>query len=315
MILRRLLLALMTLLALPASGLRAAPLEVVASFSILGDLVAQVGGERVAVTALVGPGADAHSYQPRPSDARRLRRAGLVVANGLGFDTWIGRLAASAGYRGQVIVASAGVVPLESMDAHGDGPAHHHDDDAEAAPVDPHAWQDLRNALRYVDNIAEALAEVDPDGATAYRANAADYAQRLTALDATMRETFAAFPEERRKVVSSHDAFGYFGRAYGVRFLAAIGVSNQAEPSASGIALLIRQLRREKVPTVFVESISDGRLVERIRKESGARLGGTLYSDALSGPDGPAPTYLEMMRHNFETLVEGISEGVQPPGR
>lgn len=306
--LRRLLLALTALLALSASGLRAAPLEVVASFSILGDLVAQVGGERVAVTTLVGPGADAHNYQPRPSDARRLRQAKLVVANGLGFDNWIERLAASSGYRGGVVVASAGIVPLET--AH----AHEHDG-GEAGAVDPHAWQDLRNARHYVDNLAAALAAVDPDGAATYRRNAADYGARLAALDASMRETFAALPPERRKVVTSHDAFGYFARAYGLQFLAAVGVSNQAEPSASGIAMLIRQLRRENVPAVFVESIGDARLVERIREESGARLGGTLYSDALSGPDGPAPTYLEMMRHNFETLLDGMAEGARSAGK
>lgn len=318
MILRRLLFAFAMLLALSASGLRAAPLEVVASFSILGDLVAQVGGERVAVTTLVGPGEDAHNYQPRPSDARRLGRAELVVANGLGFDTWIERLATSAGYRGSVVVASAGVVPLQRVDAHRDEAAHDHGNHsrgAQAAAVDPHAWQDLRNAMRYVDNIAAALAAVDPDGATRYRENAADYAKQLAALDATMRETFAVLPAEQRRVVTSHDAFGYFGRAYGLQFVAAVGVSNQAEPSASGIAMLIRQLRRENVPAVFVESISDGRLVERIRKESGAALGGTLYSDALSAPGGPAPTYLDMMRHNFETLVAGISGSTRPAGK
>ncbi len=289
--------------ALAAGALHAAPLEVVASFSILGNLVSEVGGERVAVTTLVGPDADAHNYQPRPSDARRLGAAKLVVANGLGFDGWVERLAKSAGYKGRLLVASTGIEPLANAET--SGHAHDHDEPA----VDPHAWQDVRNVVRYVDNIASALAEADPAGAAAYRANAARYSAELTSLDETIRQTFAAIPRERRKVVSSHDAFGYFGHAYDLRFLAAVGISNQSEPSASGIAQLIRQLRREKVPVVFVESISDPRLVERIRKESGARLGGTLYSDALSGPNGPAPTYIAMMRHNLRTLMEGLEGG------
>ncbi|NMG17330.1 metal ABC transporter substrate-binding protein [Aromatoleum bremense] len=285
-------------LALVSPALRAAPLEVVASFSILGDFVSRVGGERVAVTTLVGAGADAHNYQPRPSDARRLGNARLIVANGLGFDEWIQRLAQSAGYQGTVLIASAGIRPLAEEDEHG----HAHE-----GAVDPHAWQDVSNAIRYVANIAEALIRTDPAGAAVYRQNAARYTAELEALDATIRRTLATVPTERRKVVSSHDAFGYFSHAYDVRFLAAAGISTQSEPSASGIAQLIRQLRREKPPAVFVESISDPRLAERISHESGARLGGTLYSDALSNADGPAPTYLDMMRHNLKTLMEGLT--------
>ncbi|CAI07106.1 ABC transporter, periplasmic binding protein precursor [Aromatoleum aromaticum EbN1] len=285
-------------LALAAPALRAAPLEVVASFSILGDFVTRVGGERVAVTTLVGAGADAHNYQPRPSDARRLGNARLIVANGLGFDAWIERLAQSAGYRGRILIASAGIRPLAEEDEHG----HAHE-----GAVDPHAWQDVSNAIRYVANIAEALSQADPAGAAVYRQNAARYIAELEALDATIRRTLATVPAERRKVVSSHDAFGYFSHAYDVRFLAAAGVSTQSEPSAGGIAQLIRQLRREKAPAVFVESISDPRLAERISHESGARLGGMLYSDALSNADGPAPTYLDMMRHNLETLIKGLA--------
>lgn len=285
-------------LALAAPALRAAPLEVVASFSILGDFVSRVGGERVAVTTLVGAGADAHNYQPRPSDARRLGNARLIVANGLGFDEWIERLAQSAGYQGTILIASAGIRPLAEEDEH----RHAH-----KGAVDPHAWQDVSNATRYVANIADALSQADPPGAAVYRQNAARYAAELEALDATIRRTLATVPAERRKVVSSHDAFGYFSHAYDVQFLAAAGVSTQSEPSAGGIAQLIRQLRREKAPAVFVESISDPRLAERISHESGARLGGMLYSDALSNADGPAPTYLAMMRHNLETLMKGLA--------
>jgi zinc/manganese transport system substrate-binding protein len=292
------LLAALALLA--AFPLRAAPLEVVASFSIIADLARQVGGERVKVIALVGPDEDAHGFAPRPSDARRLRDADLVIANGLGFDTWIERLAQSAGYRGPIVIASAGVEPIEDHTAHDHAHGHDH------GSIDPHAWQDVRNAQRYVANIAAALANIDPDGADHYRDNAARYTAALQALDAEIRSTLATLPAKRRQVVTSHDAFGYFGRAYGIRFLAAAGVGGHSEPSAAGIARLIRQLRRENVPVVFLENVNDPRLIERIGKEGGARVGGTLYSDALSAPDGPAPTYLDMMRFNVGALIDGL---------
>ena len=284
-------------------------LEVTTSFSILGDLVSQVGGERVKVRTLVGPDEDAHAFQPRPSDARNVGGAALVVVNGLGFDDWMVRLARSGGYKGEVVVASAGIDTLamttdEHDHDHGHGPE---DDKAEAKAVDPHAWQDVGNVRRYVANIAGALAKADPDGASAYRANAERYDGELKALDAEIRTAFAALPAERRKVVSSHDAFGYFGRAYGIRFLSPVGVSNNAEPTAQGVARLIRQLKAEKVPAVFIENVADPRLIERIRSESGAQIGGTLYSDALSKADGPAPSYVRMMRANLDALRQAMS--------
>ncbi|CAL93257.1 metal ABC transporter solute-binding protein, Zn/Mn family [Azoarcus olearius] len=292
---------LLCIVAAPAAAL-AAPLEVVTSFSILADFVRQVGGERVSVHALVGEDGDTHAFQPRPSDARRVGSAALVVANGLGFDDWVARLARSAGYRGEVVLAAQGVATLEMTDhAHDDGkgPDQH--------AVDPHAWQDTRNAERYVDNIAEALARTDPAGAAIYRANAARYRAQLRELDAELRALVATLPATRRKVVSSHDAFGYLAHAYGLRFLAPVGVSNNAEPTAQGVARLIRQLKAEQVPAVFLENIADPRLIERIRSESGARVGGTLYSDALSAAGGPAPDYLALMRHNVRTLVAALA--------
>ena len=287
-------------LALIAQPARAEHIEVVASFSILADLVAQVGGERVRVHALVGPDQDAHGFQPRPSDARLVGAADLVVANGLGFDHWIERLARSAGQRRPVVVASAGIDALKAAHHHHHG--HHHDH----GDLDPHAWQDVANVRQYVRNIAAALSAADPAGAELYTTNAARYDEELAALDGDIRAALAALPEERRKVVSSHAAFAYFERAYGIRFLAAHGVASGAEPSALGIARLIRLIRTEKVPAVFLENVSDPRLLERIRAESGARAGGTLYSDALSAADGPAPHYLTMMRRNLATLLEGL---------
>lgn len=286
-------------------------LDVTTSFSILGDLVSQVGGERVKVRTLVGADEDAHAFQPRPSDARNVGGAALVVVNGLGFDDWMVRLARAGGYKGEVVVASAGIETLAMTkdDEHDHDHGHEGEktrDKADAKAVDPHAWQDVGNVRRYVANIADALAKADPAGATAYRANAERYDGELKALDAEIRAAFAALPAERRKVVSSHDAFGYFGRAYGIRFLSPVGVSNNAEPTAQGVARLIRQLKAEKVPAVFIENVADPRLIERIRSESGAQIGGTLYSDALSKAGGPAPSYVQMMRANLDALHRAL---------
>ena len=294
--------ALLAGLCLTAAPARAEALTVTTSFSVLADFIRAVGGERVVVRSLVGPDEDAHAFQPRPSDARGIGASALVVANGLGFDDWIVRLARSGGYRGPIVVASTGVRTLAMPDSHAEGHDH-------AGGIDPHAWQDVANAQRYVANIAVALAAADPDGAAYYEANAERYRGELTALDTEIRGTFAAIPAARRKVVSAHDAFAYFGRAYGIRFLAPVGVSNNAEPTAQGVAGLIRQVRAEQVPAVFIENVADPRLLERIRAESGARIGGTLYSDALSPAGGEAPTYVAMMRYNLQTIRAAIAPG------
>lgn len=281
------------------SGVRAAELEVVASFSILGDLVRQIGGERVNVHTLIGAGQEAHAYEPRPSDARYVKRAGLVVLNGLGFDDWLSRLAHASGYRGALVAASDGIRPLAM---HGDSHGH-----GQRARADPHAWQDVANVRIYATNIADALVAADPAGADTYRANAERYCAALDALDADIRAAIASLPQERRRVVSSHGAFAYFTRAYGLVFLAPVGASGHSQPGARDVARLIEQLRSEKTPAVFVETISDPRLIERIRAESGAAMGGTLYSDALSAADGSAPTYIAMMRHNLDTLMAALA--------
>lgn len=296
-------------LLLASGGAHAQTLEVAASFSVLGDLVSEVGGERVKVRTLVGPDADAHAFQPRPSDAREIGAAAVVVVNGLGFDDWMLRLARAGGFKGTVVVASDGVptLTMRADDDHGHHHGHAHGaGNPRGAAADPHAWQDVANVRRYVANITAALSAADPAGATAYRDNAARYDAELQALDDEIRSTFAALPAERRKVVSSHDAFAYFGRAYGIEFLAPVGVSNNAEPTAKGVARLIRQLKSEKVPAVFIENVADPRLIERIRSESGAAVGGTLYSDALSAADGPAPSYVKMMRANLGVIRDAL---------
>ena len=278
----------------------AAPLNVVATFSILADMTQRVGGDRVQVHPLVGQDADAHVYQPTPADAKKIAQATLVVANGFGFEGWIDRLIKSSGYRGKVVLASQGIKTLSHP--HEKGNQHDHNGD-----IDPHGWQDLANALRYVDNITQALSEVDPAGREAYQANATKYKQELSALDAELRASFNAIPAERRKVVTSHDAFAYFSRAYGISFISPVGVNTETEPSAADVGRIIKQIKREHIPAVFMESISDPRLLERIRQESGAKIGGTLYSDTLSKPDGPASTYLSMMRYNTKTITAALS--------
>lgn len=276
----------------------AEPLKVVASFSVLGDLAQQVGGARISVHTLVGPDADAHVFQPTPADAKTIAQANVVIVNGLGFEGWINRLVKSSGYRGAVVVASKGVKAIKSTEE-----GHHdHGDD-----LDPHAWQDLSNVLRYVDNIAQALIAADPAGESTYVANANRYKQEISTLDGELKSALKAIPAARRKVVTTHDAFGYFARAYGVAFLSPVGINTEAEASAADIARLIKQIRREKIPAVFMENISDPRLIERIRQESGARIGGELFSDALSPADGPAPTYLDMMRQNAKALTAALA--------
>ncbi len=272
-------------------------LRVLATFSILGDFVAQVGGDRVAVTSLVGPDQDAHAFDARASDIRHLSRADMVVANGLGFDPWIDRMLAAARFKGTVVIASAGITPLGATDPHDNT-----DDEAHNDETDPHAWLDVRNAMQYVRTIEAALAQRDPDGAATYAANAAAYLARLDALDDMLHTRLAALSPARRTVVTPHAAFGYFAHAYRLRFLAPAGLSNEAAPSAAAVAALIRQLRRLEVPVVYLETLADSRLIERIRRETGAQLGGTLHADALSA-DGDATTYIGLMEQNLRTLT------------
>lgn len=275
---------------------RQEPMRVVATFSILGDLVRQVGGERVAVTTLVGPNGDAHSFVPAPADAQAVAAARLVVVNGLGFEGWIDRLIKASGTKAKVVVASKGIVPIDEDDGHDHGHA-----------VDPHAWQNVANTRTYIANIRDGLASVDPEGKAAYETNATAYLAKLDALDGEVRAALAGIPEARRRVVTTHDAFGYFAKAYGMRFLAPQGVSSQSEATARDVAAIVRQVRRDKIPAVFLENVSDPRLMQQIARESGAKAGGRVFSDALSEPAGPAPTYLDMMRHNVKEFAAALN--------
>jgi len=271
----------------------AAPVNAVASFSILGDMVARVGGDRVALTTIVGPNADTHVYEPTPTDAANVGKAQVFFVSGLGFEGWMDRLVEATGYKGQLVVASEGV-SSRTMDEDGE------------TITDPHAWQSLSNGLIYVANIAKALCSVDAEGCQTYEANAKAYSDEISALDAEVKAQIASVPEAKRKVITTHDAFGYFGAAYGVTFEAPEGVSTESEASAADVAKLIEQIRGEGVSALFVENMSDGRLVEQIARETGVKLGGELYADALSTKDEGAGTYLDMFRHNVALLVPAM---------
>ena len=282
------------LLTLLAPGLAAAqPVKVVASFTVLADMVRQVGGELVAVTTLVGPDGDAHVFEPTPTDAKAVAQADLLVVNGLGFEGWIERLAKAAAYSGPVVVAAQGVTPRRMSE---DG----------REVVDPHAWQDLSLGRIYVANIAEGLAKVDAPHAAQYRAKAERYSRQLADLDAWVRAEIAGVPAAKRQVITTHDAFGYFGRAYGVTFLAPEGISTEAEITARSLATLVRQIGQTGIKAVFLENMADSRLIQQLAKEADAAIGGTLYVDALSAETGPAPDYTAMFRHNVPELVAAM---------
>ncbi|NEW85693.1 metal ABC transporter substrate-binding protein [Rhodopseudomonas sp. WA056] len=291
-----------------AALLMAAPAQaddrvrVVASFSILGDFVRNVGGDRIEVATLVGPNGDAHVYTPSPTDAKTIADARLVVVNGLGLEGWLPRLVKSSGGKATIVTATKGVKPRAADDDHDHGHGGH-----DHGKTDPHAWQSVGNAKIYVTNIRDALIAADPAGAEAYKANAEAYLGKLDALDRDVRAAVAAIPAARRKVISTHEAFGYFADAYGVTFIAPQGVSTESEASARDVAAIIKQIRKDKVPAVFLENISDPRLMQRISAETGAKIGGTLYSDSLTAENGEAPTYIDMVRHNIKTLTGALS--------
>jgi zinc/manganese transport system substrate-binding protein len=291
----RLLLAAALLFAAPAAA--QTKLKVVATFSILADLTAEVGGDRIDLAVVVGADTDAHTYQPKPTDARTLAVAQALVSNGLGFEGWIDRLAAAAPFKGRPIVATAGVPLLEAAPS----PGHSH-----AHGPDPHCWQDVGRVRRYVANIAAGLAAADPANAATYRERAQSYDQRLAELDQWIRAEIAKVPPGQRKAITSHNAFRYFSSAYGVQFLAPRSYDTGSEPSARDVAALIRQVRDQKIKALFVENMTNPGLIDQIARESGAVVGPRLYSDALSAPGGPAPTYEAMMRHNVAALVAGM---------
>ena len=269
-------------------------LQVVTSFSILADMTQQVGGDHIQITNMVGPDADAHTYEPTPDDAKALLKARLIIKNGLGFEPWLDRLVTSTETKAAVISASRGVIPRAL------------DEDGETVP-DPHAWHNLANAELYIGNITKALIAVDPTNKADYERNSQAYLKQIYALLAEAKAKLGSLPPGNRKIVTSHDAFGYLGQAYGIDFMAPQGLSTEREPSAAEVAALITQIRQAKVKAVFMENIKDARLLKQIADESGAHIGGTLYSDALA-TGGPASTFIGLFEYNLNTLYEALAK-------
>lgn len=289
----RLIAGLTVLAALGASPASAKTLDVVASFSVLADVVKNVGGDHVTVKSLVPPNGDPHEFEPSPDDAKALKSADVAFVSADGLETWFKRLAKAAGYKAEPVSASVGIK------------THEMDEDGKRV-TDPHVWNDPSNVLVWVANIEKALAAADPEDAAAFKANAARYADEIRAVDAYGHAKFDAVPKDRRKVLTSHDAFGYFGRAYGVTFLSPLGISTESEPSAQGVAKLIDQIKRERVKVYFLENSNDPRLMRQIAEATGAEAGGELYPEALSPSDGPAATYLQMARYNVDTIAKAM---------
>jgi zinc/manganese transport system substrate-binding protein len=286
---------LLGLCTLPTFAVATDKLPVVASFSILGDLVSIVGGDRVAVTTLVAADSDAHVFEPKPADAKNIARAKLLVVNGLGFEPWMTKLTKSAGYKGDTVVAAQGIQPLSMTE---DG----------KKSLDPHAWQNPRNVMVYVRNIAAALSKLDPAGTASYQGSSEAYVKELEALDTWAVAQFAVVVPVKRKVITSHDAFGYFAAQYQVTFLAPQGASTESEPSAKQVAQLIRQIKAEKIKAVFVENMTSPKLLAQLAKDAGVVPGAVLYADALSSADKPGASYLQMMRHNITQLAAGMKK-------
>ena len=291
--LRRLFISLMTILTFGSLSTRAQadahPINAVASFSILADMVEVVGGKHVTVTSIVGPDSDAHVYSPSVSDARAVAAADIIFVNGLGFEGWINDLVLAAEASAPVIIATEAITPLIIE-----------------GEADPHAWNALANAKLYADNIVSGLSALSPAHADAFAANAAAFKSEVDTLLSSGTARFAALPEGRRTVVTGHDAFGYFEAQFGLTFLAPLGVNTEAEPSARELAALIRQISDEDVVGLFVENITNPDLVQQIADETSLQIGGRLYSDALSVRGGPAKTYLSMMQHNISTLLQAL---------
>ena len=301
----------------------AEPIPVVATFSIIGNMVERIGGKYVTVKTLVGADGDTHVFTPSPADARAVSEAKILITNGLGFEGWLDRLIDASDFEGTQLVATKGIEPIgfgegdghhDDHDEHGDEEKHHDDHGEDEGhhghdhgAFDPHAWQSLKNAIAYVDNITTTLAQADPGNATTFFQNRASYVAEIKALNTEITSMLSVLPEGRRIVVTSHDAFQYFGRDYGLTFLAPQGFSTDSEASAKDVSILIKQMREKGISAVFVENISDDRLLSQIARETGAKIGGTLYPGALSGPNGPAPTYLKMMRHNAKMISQALA--------
>ena len=272
-------------------SIASAKIKVVSTFSILGDMVQNIGGNNIELTTLVGANGDGHVYEPTPADAKSVAAADVVFVNGLGFEGWIDRLVKASGYKGKVIIATKGIKDLKFE-----------------GELDPHAWQDLSNGRIYIKNIKNALIDLDPKNSDLYKKNFIAYDKILESMDKSTKEKFADIPKKNRKVITSHDAFLYFGRAYGIDFRSPVGVTTESEPSAGELAALITEMREDEIKALFAENITDPRLIKQLAREVNAQIGGTLYSDALSDNSEPANTYINMFKYNVNELATILSK-------
>ena len=268
-----------------------AKIKVVSTFSILGDMVKNIGGDKIELTTLVGPNGDGHVYEPTPADAKSIANADLVFVNGLGFEGWIDRLVKASGYKGKIIIATKGIKDLKFE-----------------GELDPHAWQDLSNGRIYIKNIKNALTDVNPKNSDYYKKKFIAYDEILESMNKSIKDRFADISKKNRKVITSHDAFLYFGRAYDIDFRSPVGVTTESEPSAGELAALITEMRKDGIKALFAENITDPRLIKQLAREVNAEIGGTLYSDALSDASESANTYINMFKYNVNELASVLSK-------
>lgn len=271
-------------------------INAIATTSIIGDLVANVGGERVNVRAILPPGTDPHTFTLAPADVQAVAESQILFENGLGLEAWLEELIANAGGSRLVVTVSEGLTPIEGLadeDGRGD---------------DPHMWFDVQRAIGYVENIRAGLKEVDPAGAGAYDANAAAYIEQLRQLDAEIEQQLATIPDDRRKLITNHDTFGYFAQRYGFEVVGSVfeGVSTEEEPSAQQVAQLVDLIRSENVPAIFTENTVNPRLAEQIATEADISVVTSLYTDALGEPGSDGDTYIDMMRYNVAQIVAAL---------
>jgi len=283
--------AIFAIIIFTSMSIASAKVKVVSTFSILGDMVQNIGGNNIELTTLVGANGDGHVYEPTPADAKSVAAAEVVFVNGLGFEGWIDRLVKASGYKGKVIIATKGIKDLKFE-----------------GELDPHAWQDLSNGRIYIKNIKNALIDIDPKNSDLYKKNFIAYDKILESMDKSTKEKFADIPKKNRKVITSHDAFLYFGRAYGIDFRSPVGVTTESEPSAGELAALITEMREDEIKALFAENITDPRLIKQLAREVNAQIGGTLYSDALSDNSEPANTYINMFKYNVNELATILSK-------
>lgn len=272
--------------------------KIVTSFSVLEDMVKTITGPLCKVQSIVGPNQDAHVFEPKPTTNALILGADAVIINGLGFEGWMDRLLKASSYRGPVITATQYIKPRYL----------HQPDRQEASVPDPHAWHTIPNAILYIQALTETLSKIFPFHQASFKKNADIFQKQLWHIEQSIQTRLSAIPLDKRRVITAHDAFGYMGQHYQITFLSPVGISTEAEPSARQIAALINQIRHSGIRALFIENSANTKIMQQIADETGVKIWGQLYSDALSLPDEPAPTYIDMIRHNMSILIASMQQ-------